>query len=1050
MDSDRYYGRIESMLKGIALRLKLLLALEYLLRLALLFFVILLGSLFVWKTEDIFPYLPFIYYLSALIVLLLVFILGLKTIFSRISMQRVARGLEEKFPRLKDNVINAFLLFHQTKNVSESDSTSRELITAHMRKTAHEISDIRPEQVVSFKRVFPQVKLLLPVFIAFIAVLGMEPQYLNRSLAYLLHPLSALPERETFILVEQPPGIVLRGSPVTISARSTGHVSDPLSLRILPEKGEVIRISMTSEAEHRYLHRIPSVQDSFRYQAFSGSAESPIYFLRVVDAPDIGKIRLTLIAPGYSERSQQVIDDGHIEALKGTVVHLKAWATKAILEGKLILNQKEKLLLAVQGDRLDGNLLVLYPGTYSISVRDELGFENINPAQYRIRLVPDKYPEGEFITPTEDLEVSGKEVLPLVYAARDDFGITTIRLIYQMRGTERTITLKTLKKHRSAGPEGFNWDLASLALIPGDRVTYRLEVWDNDTVSGPKVGYSEPLILNVKNERERAARDVAHIQEIANALLDLLADQLEVVKDAAGLSLDMSEILKKVDTLLRRMGAEKIERFDLESLKKNLTTLKKRIAQLPRETITQEMERLAILAEQLVKKTRMHEVEALAREIQNRQKQIIETFRDQKGPLTSEQLQAMLQEIEKLKDLISQVMEALSRTAAQLPDEFINSPELDGMEFKDLFQDLEEIQKKLMAGDMAGAVEAAKRLLQTLSNMMAAMASAGAQAGTGAMNRLQSEMSRKAGELEKIVLEQKEILIGTENVHREIKDAMEAETEKRLHEMVPRLKEILKQLHDRLPAEGKDSALALERLLEERQMERFSQLGKRLKDELAEAPDMDTLLNRLMKMAEAIVPGEQESMAEDMRRQFPGLSSREKALMERTGELGNKLEVLSQLFPGMDTEIINDIKDAAGSMDTASGKLGGEDASGAIPPEQEAIRRLTRSQQAMQQMARQMARQMQANQWGNPWRHDPRGGWYYGPWGPMPTLPQPEVKRPPERGYTGIDREEFDPPAKEDYRAPQILREKIMEALKEDVPSQYRKEVEKYFRGLTQ
>ena len=166
--------------------------------------------------------------------------------------------------------------------------------------------------------------------------------------------------------------------------------------------------------------------------------------------------------------------------------------------------------------------------------------------------------------------------------------------------------------------------------------------------------------------------------------------------------------------------------------------------------------------------------------------------------------------------------------------------------------------------------------------------------------------------------------------------------------------------------------------------------------------------------------------------------------------LEKRLDMLSQLFPGMDTEIINDIKDAAGSMNEASGKLEEKDASGAIPPEQEAMRRLARSQQAVQQMARQMARQMQAQQWGNPWAYDPRGGWYYGPWGPMPTLPQPEVKRPPERGYTGIDREEFEPPSKDDYRVPRILREKVMEALKQDIPSPYRKSVEKYFRGLSQ
>jgi hypothetical protein len=142
-------------------------------------------------------------------------------------------------------------------------------------------------------------------------------------------------------------------------------------------------------------------------------------------------------------------------------------------------------------------------------------------------------------------------------------------------------------------------------------------------------------------------------------------------------------------------------------------------------------------------------------------------------------------------------------------------------------------------------------------------------------------------------------------------------------------------------------------------------------------------------------------------------------------------------------------------MGEAAGKLRKEDPPAAIPPEQEAIRKLTQSQQAMQQMAQQLAQQMamrmQANRWGYPWwGYDPRPGWYYGPWVPMPTRPQPEFNRPLEKGTTGIDREEFQLPSKDAYQVPKIFREKIMESLKEGIPPQYRREVEKYFRGLTE
>lgn len=1050
----RYYGRLESVIRKTALRLKLLIALESLLRLASLFLIVLLGSLFVQGTKVMSSYLPFVYCLLALISLTLVFLLGLWRIASRLSTQRVARGFEEKFPWLRDDVTNSVLLYHQINSSSISGHISGELVKAQLRKTADMVSGIHPKQVINYSSTLPHLKLLIPLIFAFAVVFALEPSFPGRSLAFIFDPLSALPVRETVISVEPAPSIVLRGTPVVIKAKATGYIPDRVSLRFWPDNGEVVHFAMDSEGNGSFSYQIDAALTSFRYQAFSDRANSPLYESRVVDAPDIGKMKLTLIPPDYTRLPEEIKQEGHIEALKGTVVNLQAWATKVVREGKLILDHKNQFPLNVEGDQLRGNLYVFNPGTYSLSIRDELGLENVNPVQYRIHLIPDKYPQAEIMSPTEDLEITGSEILPLIYSASDDFGLTAIRLIYQMVGTERSITLKGFEDNRSAGLERFKWDLASLALTPGDRVSYRLEVWDNDSVSGPKVGYSRTLTLRVRDERDRAARESERAQEISDDLLDLLADQLEDIKDRKGLADEIAGIMEKVDQHLESTGTEKIERFDLESMKRNLSALHRRIEQLSKESITQELERLALLAENIANKTRMHEVEAVAREIRNRQRRLLDALREHKGPLTPEARQAMLQELEKLKDLISQVMEAMSKMATQLPDEFINSPELSGLEFQDFFKDLDEIQKKLMAGDMAGAIEAAQRLLQNLSEMMAAMSRAGAQASMGASGRLQSEMSRQAGELEKILAEQKEILAGTEAVDRELKHAIEAETEKRLERMMSRFHERFEQLRRLLTSEESDSISEMERVLDAGQIERLARLAESMQKELAGKPDARMIFDQLKQQAEALMPDQSEVMTADNQEKFPDLSSRQRELRERTADLGEKLETLSQLFPGMDTEIINDLRQGARSMGTASGELDSEDAAGAIPPEQEAIRSLTRSQQSMQrmaqQMAQQMAMQMQGNRWAYPYGYDPRSGWYYGPRIPMPTLPQPDVRRPLERGYTGIDREEFDPPSKDAYKAPQMLREKVMEALKEDIPPRYRREIEQYFRGLTQ
>jgi hypothetical protein len=1041
------YGRLAGFLRRIRFRLKLLATLQFLLLLSSGLILVLLGSFSALELKKLFPYLPFFYSILSIFFLCGVLFLGLWRMASKHSLEGVARELEKKFSHLKDDVTNSLLLFDQIRRTSGPDQMSRPLVAAQLRKTADEVATIELAHAVDLKRALIPLRVFIPLLFAFLAMLGLDPQFSRRSLALILHPFSALPVRATFISIEPKGSIVLRGTPVVIRAKTMGNVPERLMLSIWPEgPKEAIHLKMEPEGEGVFTYPMGSVLSSFSYQAYHGSAASPVYDIRVVDPPEVAKLKLILIPPYYTGLPREMSSEGHIEALKGTLVNLEAQATKVVTEGRMVLNQGSQFVLKVEGDRLKGSLPIFHPGTYSIRVKDELGFENLSPAQYEIRIIPDRDPEGKIISPGQDLEVSGNEVIPVLYTAKDDFGITSVRLNYQMAGKERFIDLKG-HSGRSLGVETFKWDLSNLDLTPGERVLYRLEIWDNDSVSGPKAGYSRTFAFSVKDDKARAARESEEAQQIADALLDLLADQLEDKRDRDSLAKGLEDIEKQIDKSLGRMR-EKTERFDWDALKSNLVSLKERMGYEAKETVTQEMERLALHAEDMAKRARMEEVEALAKEVRNRQRRLVDSFNDLKDRLTGEGLEAMMKELKRIEELLRSVMDALSKLATGLPDEFMNSQEVRALDFQDLFKDLEEIQKRLMAGDLSGALEAAQRLLQALSEMMAALGRAGAQAGMSPFDRLQGEMSRQSGELEKIVGEQREILKETEKVNRDVRARVEDETEKRLNHSLPQLREVLEELRRFFPDEQRQLIEELGKRLGERSLEQFSKLVEDLAKDLSEKPAQE-LIRELKKRMEDLTPSPNEIMTQDDRAKFPDLTLRQENLKERTSNLKEKLDMLAQLFPGMDTEILNDLKGAAGSMGEASGRLGREDAPGAIPPEQETIRRLTRSQQAMQQMAQQMAMRMAAR-WGYELVYDPRAGWYYGPWVPRPTLPQPEFKRPLEKGYTGIDREEFDPPSKDAYKVPKMFREKILESLKEGVPSQYKRDVERYFRGLAE
>ncbi|MGE5253743.1 MAG: DUF4175 family protein, partial [Planctomycetaceae bacterium] len=996
-----------------------------------------------------FWYVSLAYPLGALGVLLFLLVRGLGSPFLRLPLGRVAKELEARFPNLRDDVTNSLLLFPQLREGRDPGRISPGLITAQIRKTAEKVCAVPPSKVVRFQRASRHLPMLLPILAAFSAVLALEPSFLGRSLALMTNPLSSLPTRETLISLEPKGSVVLRGTPLRIQARATGTIPDKLSLGIWPEAGPETRVSMNPLGEGRFFYQVGNPQVSFRYQAYDGRSSSPVYILGVVDPPEVKKVHLTLIPPEYSRLPRESREGGHIEALKGTGVNLEGQLTKEVRTAEMVLNQEAVLPLETRGEIFRGNWLVLSPGHYSFKVKDEFGFENPHPVRYSIRILPDNPPEAEILHPARDLEISGVEEIPILYTARDDFGITAVKLLYRKGDREYAVSLKSPQGERYSPPQMFHWEMSNLALTPGEKVFYRLAAWDNDTISGPKVGYSRSFTLTARDEKARAAREGEEAHQIAEALLSLLADHLEEVKDRQALAREMERILERLDQNLERMK-DREDRPDYEALRRNLSSLKERMPFEGRETVTREMERLALLAEEMAKQARMSELEALAKELRNRQKRLMDFLKDQKGPLSKQALDEALKELKKLQELLRSIMEAMTRMAPQLPDEFINSPELSGLDFQDLFSGLEELQKKLLEGDLAGALEAAQKLLQSLSEMLAALGRAGSQAARSQMDRMQGEMSRQTSELERIFSEQKEILRETERIDRKLQDKIYEEAEKRLKAAQPLLLESLERLRRSMSPEAREGIQEGEKLLREGRARRF---GDRVQEWLKQSegrPEERRILEEMEEVLKGLDPDSQEVMEPGQKERFPSLSSRQEELEERTRALKEKLDMMAQLFPGMDTEILKNLEGAADSMGEAAGKLKGEDAPGAIPPEQEVLRRLNQSQQAMRQMSQQMAMRGQINRWGRPWGYDPRPGWYYGPWGPMPTLPQPEVKRPLERGYTGIDREEFEPPSKDAYQVPKTFREKVMEALKENVPSSYRREVEEYFRGLSE
>ena len=103
---------------------------------------------------------------------------------------------------------------------------------------------IRPAEVVNLRKGFRHLRLLLSLATILCVVLVADPQFLGRSLALILHPLSDLPSRQTFISLESKSSVAVRGTSLNIRAIATGYVPATLTLMIRPEGGEPLRFAM--------------------------------------------------------------------------------------------------------------------------------------------------------------------------------------------------------------------------------------------------------------------------------------------------------------------------------------------------------------------------------------------------------------------------------------------------------------------------------------------------------------------------------------------------------------------------------------------------------------------------------------------------------------------------------------------------------------------------------------------------------------------------------------------------------------------------------------
>jgi len=1054
--------------------------------------------------KSLLPYAPLAYSLISAVVLLAAIGWTIYRFLGRVSQERAALYIEQQQPRLRNNLINSLQLYPQIIAAKQDPGFSSTMVLALLRTTKNQIAGLKVEDLLDFSRLKAGLRLLGFLTVPVVAMLLFDPAWVGGTISMLTRPLEHLPPTVTLLEIE-PKGLrVARGTPVTIQAAAAGALPAALDLitwQGVNARGELIgleKTAMENLGAGKFSAKIPRLERTLHYRVANVSLTSPTFRAEAVDPPEIANVQLTLYPPAYTGLGSVAVPEGGIEGLKGSTIRLDAVTTKEVVKAEITMDDGKRIPLKIDGRKLQANLVLFQSQSYRIAVEDQHGFRN-TPISYELRVKPDGFPTVDLLRPTEDLEINGDEILNLEYSARDDFGVAEVNLIAKVGDREDKIRLQKEEIKRHIVREQYKWDLGKLALREAEEALFFLQVFDNDTISGPKIGTSKSIRLKLKNLKGEHQLTTEMMRDLNARMVDLLADHLETPPPGEKtpaqsremqqrFEQNLAEAIKRTEEIMRRTEKDRMSDFatwsDLEALRRNLeftqNDLLRRQEQAAnaddklkaRDEIASELERMSLLSEEIGRRMQAQDLASRAQDLARSQERLMDSL--EKLQSGDKNLDAIMKQIGELAKTLADLQQALGQLAQQMPDDFMNADQMRSLGFGDMQRQLEEIRKRLQQGDIEGARQLARELFNQMAQMIAALQNMQRSQMASGMGRMQGEMQRQSSELQEIAREQQEILVNTEAVNNAGMAARDTLLKSKLDRFLERAIGELGKLTELFPdREGADDPSLLTNMddatmnallrnliakLSQRDFPGFAEGDGYLRKEMAKkrnaaqesrAQRAEKSVNDIKAELQALLDEPERALTDDDKRRLRELAQRQDILQERTQTLHEKLESLFQLFPQLDPKILQGIGEAGQAMGHAQNRLGQLDSRGAVPPERTALERLSQSQQQMQSAMQQMA---QRGQLGNmPMTRLFRQGRFlpFGSLAPLPGMPQfPEFDI--EQGFTGLDTEKFRLPGKEDYKAPRNFREEILESLKQGVPPQMKEQIERYFKNLSE
>ncbi|MCJ7645671.1 hypothetical protein MUO65_02015, partial [bacterium] len=254
-----------------------------------------------------------------------------------------------------------------------------------------------------------------------------------------------------------------------------------------------------------------------------------------------------------------------------------------------------------------------------------------------------------------------------------------------------------------------------------------------------------------------------------------IEENLQYVKDEK-----MAEVLSTISEAVKASSADREEY--IEKVKDN------------QEEIISQLERMSLLAQNLLQDEKMRDVLETAQDLLESQTDLTQKIEEMGKEMDKDRLEELRKSLEEISKLMAKLVNSLSQLPETLPEEFINQDAIKTLDLGEMASHIENMTDKILKGDLEAALKIAKDLLKALSSTMATLqAAAGQVPSFGSSSELSQKANAYSQELEKLIEQEKELADRTNQLNKKRLETLFKKQESLLKELAKLQGEVIEE-----------------------------------------------------------------------------------------------------------------------------------------------------------------------------------------------------------------------------------------------------------------